>query len=123
MVDAVFAHLTGGRGIQGLATYCETLELHAEAQLALEQAVDLGFGKDQAWLMLAQWANGRPVDTADTRVAAIAAVLQPHLDVIEAASAAACVALFDHVLGAYTSDSWTPSRTRRLRQALSRSVL
>jgi Ca-activated chloride channel family protein len=123
MVDAVFAHLTGGRGIQGLATQCAVLELHADAQLALDQAVDLGLSLDQAWLMLAHWANGRPGDMADTRVAAIAAVLQPHLEVIEAASAAACVALFDQVLGAYGSDSWTPSRTRRLRQAVSRSVL
>jgi hypothetical protein len=122
MVDAVFEHVNGGHGIQGLATHCAALELRADAQRALDQAVALGFSLDEAWLLLAHWANGRPGDRADSLVAAIAAVLQPHFDAFEAAAAAACAALFDQVLGAYCSDNWALLRTRRLGQALSRSM-
>jgi Ca-activated chloride channel family protein len=122
MVDAVFEHVNGGHGIQGLATHCAALELRADAQRALDQAVAVGFSLDEAWLLLAHWANGRPGDRADSLVAAIAAVLQPHFDAFEAAAAAACAALFDQMLGAYRSDSWALLRTRRLGQALSRSM-
>jgi len=119
MVEAVFEHLSHGGSVQGLASRCEALDLHADARLALDQAVALGLSIDDAWLMLTHWVNRRTAGMAD---AAVTAALQPHLDGIDASLFARCMKLFDRVLGAYESDSWRLSRTRRLRQALTRSL-
>ena len=119
MVAAVFEHLSHGGSVQGLASHCDALELHADARLALDQAVALGLSIGDAWLMLAHWANRRPTGMAD---AAVTAALRPHLDGIDESLFARCLKLFDRILGAYESDSWTLSRTRRLRQALTRSL-
>ncbi|MEI7465785.1 MAG: VIT and VWA domain-containing protein, partial [Burkholderiales bacterium] len=114
MVAAVFEHLSHGGNVLGLASHCDTLDLHANARLALDEAVALGLSIDDAWLMLAHWANRRPAGMAD---ATVAAALQPHLDAIDAGLFAHCTTLFDRILGAYESDSWALSRTRRLREA------
>jgi Ca-activated chloride channel family protein len=119
MLAAVVEHLSHGGNVQGLASHCAPLELHAEARLALDQAVALGLGIGEAWLMLAHWVNGRPEGIAD---AAVTAALRPHLDGIDASQVALCITLFDRNLGAFDSDGWTLSRTRRLRQALDRSL-
>lgn len=119
MVEAVFEHLSHGGSVQGLASHCDALELHTDARLALDQAVALGLSIGDAWLMLAHWVNRRPAGMAD---AAVTAALRPHLDGIDASLFASCMKLFDRILGAYESDGWTLSRTRRLRQALTRSL-
>jgi len=119
MLEAVFEHLSHGGSVQGLASHCDALELHADARLALDQAVALGLSIGDAWLMLADWVNRRSAGTAD---AAVTAALRPHLDGIDASLIARCLKLFDGVLGAYESDGWTHSRTRRLLQALTRSI-
>ncbi len=119
MVAAVFEHLSHGGSVQGLASHCDALELHTDARLALEEAVALGLSIGDAWLMLAHWVNRRFAGMAD---AAVTAALRPHLDGIDESLFARCMKLFDRILGAYESDGWTLSRTRRLRQALTRSL-
>jgi hypothetical protein len=119
MVAAVFEHLSHGGSVRGLASHCDALELHTDARLALERAVALGLNIGDAWLMLAHWVNRWFAGMADS---AVTAALRPHLDGIDASHFASCMKLFDRILGAYESDSWTLSRTRRLRKALTRSL-
>ena len=117
IVESVFEHLSHGGNVQGLPSHCDALDLHADACLALDQAVDLGISIGDAWLMLAYWANERFADTAVTKA------FRPHLDGIDGGVLDQCMELFDRILGGYESDSWTLSRTRRLRQALSRDSM
>ena len=119
MADAVFEHLSRGGSVQGLASHCQALALHADAQLALDEAVGLGLSLGEAWLMLGHWVNRRPAEVADT---AVTTALRPHLDGVDATAFANCMQLFDRTLGAYDSESWTLSRSRRLRQAMSKAV-
>jgi Ca-activated chloride channel homolog len=118
IVEAVVEHLSHGGNVQGLPSHCDALDLHADACLALAQAVDLGLSMGDAWLLLAHWANERLAGPVDVTVAG---VLQPRLDGIDIAVFAQCMELFDRILGAYENDSWTLSRTRRLQRAMSRS--
>ena len=120
MVAAVFEHLSHGGSVQGLASHCDSLELHADARLALDQAVALGLSIGDAWLMLAHWVNRRPAGVAD---AAVTVALRPYLDGIDASLFALCMKLFDRTLGCYAFDGWGLSRTQRLRQALTRPLL
>ena len=115
MVAAVFEHLSHGGGVQGLGSHCDALELHADARLAIDQAVALGLGIGDAWLILAHWANSRPAGVADAEVTA---ALRPHLEGIDADLLALCMWQFDRTLGCYALDGWTLSRIQRLRRAL-----
>lgn len=119
IAEAVSEHLSHGGRVQGLAAHCEAMDLHADVRLVLDQAVDLGLCIGDAWLLLAHWANRRPGALADS---AITEALRPHLDGIGADLFDRCMKLFDRVLGAYESDSWTLSRARRLRRALTRTL-
>ncbi len=119
MAAAVVEHLTYGGGLQGLAAHCETLQLHADARLALDRALELGFDADEAWLMLAHWVSRRSAGAADP---VVGAALKPHLDGIDADRIGDCMKLLDVALGAHANDCGTPSRAQRLRRALAKSV-
>ena len=118
LAQAVVEHLSNGCSVQALGDQLAALDLHAAAHHALEQAMALGLGSGQAWLVLAGWVNQRPDGLADP---ALAAALRPRLAGLDAALLARCMQLFDRMLGAYASDRWTPSRGQRLRNALIRS--
>ena len=116
---AVVEHLAHGGRVQGLAAHCEALELHPDARLALDQAVDLGASDGHALLLLAHWTNAR---TSGLGSSMVAATLQPHLDGLDASLIDKCVKLFDRLLGGYAIGGWALSRTQRLRRALTRAL-
>lgn len=119
MAAAVVEYLAQGGGLQGLAAHGEALQLHADARLALDRAVELGFAADAAWLLLAHWVHRRAGGAAEP---AAGATLRPHLDGIDADRIRVCMKLFDAVLGGHANDRWTPSRAQRLRRALARVI-
>ena len=67
---AVAEHLEHGGQVQGLASHCENLDLHADVRLALAQALDLGASEGVALLLLAHWTNVREHGLASPLVAA-----------------------------------------------------
>jgi Ca-activated chloride channel family protein len=119
IAEAVSEHLVHGGRAQGLAAHCQALVLHADVRLALEQAVSLGLCIGDAWLLLADWANRRPDAMAD---AVITEALRKHMGGIGSDLLDRCMKLFDRVLGAYPSNRWTLSRTRRLQRALTKAL-
>ena len=115
---AVAEHLEHGGQVQGLASHCENLDLHADVRLALEQAVSLGASDGHAWLLLAHWTNERADGLGS---ASMTATLQPHLDQLDGKLVHECLTLFDQLLGRNSIDGWTRSRTQRLRRAVTRA--
>ena len=120
IAHAVTEHLGHGGLVQGLASHCETLNLHPEVRLALEQAVHLGASDGLAWLLLAQWVNART--NGGRADPSMATTLRPHLDGLDGSVLERCMKLFDRTLGCYALDGWGLSRTQRLRQALTRAL-
>ena len=116
---AVVEHLAHGGQIQGLAAHCQALALHQNVRMALDQVVALGISDGQAVLLLAHWTNVR---TDGLGSAPITAALQPHLDALPTSLVDACGKLFERLLGGYSVDDWTLSRTRRLRRAVERVI-
>ena len=116
---AVAEHLEHGGQVQGLASHCESLDLHADVRLALEQAVSLGASDGHAWLLLAHWTNARASGLGS---ASMAATLHPHLDRLDVDLVRGCLKLFDQLLGSVANNGWTLSRTQRLRRSLTRAM-
>ena len=114
---AVAEHLEHGGQVQGLASRCANLDLHADVRLALAQALDLGASEGVALLLLAHWTNVREHGLASPLVAA---TLLPHLGELDTKMIDECVELFDRLLGGLANDRWRPSRAQRLQQALTR---
>jgi Ca-activated chloride channel homolog len=115
----VVDHLAHGAQIRGLAGHCQALALHPDVRMVLDRVVALGISDGQALLLLAHWTNVR----ADgLRSAPITAALQPHLEALDTTLVDACVRLFEQLLGGYSVDVWTLSRTRRLRRAVERAI-
>ena len=119
IAQAVVEHLSRGGEVEALAAHCESLSLHVEVSLALEEAVNLGASEGQALLLLAWRTNSRSQGIGS---ASIAAALQPHIDALATSLVTQCVELFKRLLGGYPIDGWGLSRARRLRRALSRAV-
>ncbi len=110
--------LTGGGQVRDLGIHCHGLPMHADARLALDQAVAIGAGEGEALLLLAWWTNSRSQGIGS---ASITAALQAHVDALAASLVGRCVELFDRLLGGYPIDGWRLSRTRRLQHAIARS--
>jgi len=117
MARSVGDHLAHGGQVQGLAASGESLSLHADARLALDEVVQLGLSLEHAWLLLAHWTNSRTDGLAD---ADLTKLLQPLVTLIDPALAAAATQVFERRLGGYPIDDWTLSRAQRLRRALGR---
>ncbi len=115
MAKSVFEHLSHGGSVRGLASHCEAMALHADARLALDELVALGFSEGEAWLLLAHWVYRGAAEAMDP---AIKEALQPHLDGIEAARIDQCMTLLDRVLGTHRAHGWRPPRAVRLKRAL-----
>ena len=73
---AVVEHLAHGGQSHGLAAHCQALRVHPQVQRALSAVQGLGCGEGHAWLLLAHWANERPLGLTSTLVAR---TLAPHL--------------------------------------------
>jgi hypothetical protein len=116
---AVAEHLEHGEQVQGLASHCENLDLHADVRLALAQALDLGASEGVALLLLAHWANVRERGLEDPLVAA---TLLPHLGGLDTKMIDGCIELFDRLLGGFSNDHWRSSRAQRLQQALTQAA-
>jgi Ca-activated chloride channel family protein len=116
MAVVVAEHLSHGLDVESLPALCAAHHLHAEAQLAIGQAVELGASPGVAWLLLANWTNTRSQGMSST---AMTALLQPHLRGLSAKLLVDCNLLFEHLLGGFSNDSWVPSRARRLERAAS----
>ena len=117
LARSVGDHLAHGGQVQGLASRGESMSLHADARLALDDVVQLGLSLEHAWLLLAHWTNSRTNGLAD---ADLTRVLQPLVTAIDPALAAAATQVFERRLGGYPIDDWTLSRAQRLRRALGR---
>jgi len=117
---AVAEHLEHGGQVQGLASHCESLELHADVRLALAQALDLGASEGLGLLLLAHWINVREHGLADPFVTE---TLLPHLRGLDAKMIDECIELFGRLLGGYANDHWQSSRAQRLQQAMTRATL
>ena len=83
-----------------------------------DQAIELGLGTDEAWLILAHWVNMRSDTSTD---AAITASLNPYLDAIDATLLTRCMKRFDRMLRAEADDRSSRLRARRLWRALTGS--
>lgn len=116
---AVAEHLEHSEQVQGLASHCENLDLHADVRLALAQALDLGASEGVALLLLAHWANVRERGLEDPLVAA---TLLPHLGGLDTKMIDGCIELFDRLLGGFSNDHWRSSRAQRLQQALTQAA-
>jgi hypothetical protein len=121
MVTAVSDYLDRSPVVLGLAAHCDRLALHADARRALGEAVAVGLSRDEAWLALACWASTQPGTQPCALGAGIQTALQRLVDQIDAAQRTRCLAVFDQILGGHASQSWTPTRTERLLQAMGRS--
>ena len=102
----------------GLAADLDALSLHAKARQALDEAIKLGATADQAWLLLAHWANERE---SGVRSSKVSSELQPHLLGVNQKLIEACLTLFEHMLGGYSVASWRLSRVERLKHAADRA--
>lgn len=117
MARSVADHIDHVGSLQELAASCASLDLHADARQAIEDAVSLGLSLDQAWLLLAHWVNSRANGLAD---ASLKARLQPLVNAIDPALASSATKLLERHLGGYPNDGWTLTRVQRLRRALGR---
>jgi Ca-activated chloride channel family protein len=118
MAEWVVLMLDTWGDLQAITTHRPAQALHADAQHALDDAVQLGVDINLAWLLLAHWVNTCPGGLADAQVTA---TLQPFLAAITPELVARVSAIFDRRLAAYPLDGWTLSRAGRLRGALSRA--
>jgi len=118
VMAAVVEQLSLSGHVQGLHARCAALELPAGARRALDQAIALGLGTDEAWLILAHWVNTRSVTPTD---AAITTSLKPYLDAIDATLLTRCMTLFDRILRAEADDRSARLRVRRLWRAMTGS--
>ena len=110
-------HLAQGGEVASLAAFARRLNLHEDAQRAMEDVVQAGLGIEQVWLVLAHWVNVRANGLAD---ALLAARLQPHVAALDAALLARATEIFERHLAHHANAGWTPSRADRLRQAMGR---
>jgi hypothetical protein len=118
LARCVQAHRAQGGRLQDLVQ-CERLRLHADLQRARDEVVALGVDRSHAWVLLAYWVNTRANGLAD---AALAAQLQPWMDGIDPALAAAAIRVYEQRLGGYPVDGWESARERRLAQAMGRGA-
>ncbi|MCK6419858.1 MAG: VIT and VWA domain-containing protein [Aquabacterium sp.] len=118
LARCVQAHRAQGGRVQDLVQ-CERLRLHADLQRARDEVVALGVDRSHAWVLLAYWVNTRANGLAD---AALAAQLQPWMDGIDPALAAAAIRVYEQRLGGYPVDGWESVRERRLAQAMGRAM-
>ncbi|KAB2876391.1 MAG: VWA domain-containing protein [Burkholderiaceae bacterium] len=108
-------HLAQGGQIQELPSLGESMSLHADVRLAIDDVVRLGLSVEQAWLLLAHWTNTRTSGLSDQHLAGL---LQPLVALIDPTLAVAATQVFERKLGGYAIDDWTLSRVQRLRRAL-----
>ncbi len=120
MVTAVSEYLDRTIVVMGLAAHCDRLALHRDARRAIAEAVAVGLSRDEVWLALACWASTQPGPQRCTVGADIQTALQRLVDQIDAAQRTQCLAVFNRILGGHDSQSWTPTRTERLLQAMGR---
>lgn len=99
----------------GLAAATEEQTLHASVQQAIEELLAIGLDANHAWILLTRWINERADGLAD---AGIAEQLRPHLGALDTALAAQADKLLSQRLGRESIDSWTMTRTQRLRRAI-----
>jgi hypothetical protein len=118
LARCVQAHREQGGRVQDLVQ-CERLRLHTDLQRARDEVVALGVDRSHAWVLLAYWVNTRANGLAD---AALAAQLQPWVDGIDPALAAAAILVYEQRLGGYPVDGWESARERRLAQAMGRGA-
>lgn len=118
ILATVVEHLSSVGTAHGLAVRCIAFGQPGDVQRAVDRAVDLGLDVDEAWLLLAHWANSHAVYPGES---ASADALRVHLAGIDATLTARCLALYESLLGGYSSDVSLRSRAMRLQQALTRS--
>lgn len=119
LARSVADHIAHGGALQNLAAACAGLRLHADVRHALDEVVDLGTSPDHAWLLLANWVYTRSNGLIHV---ALKTLLQPSVDTVDRALAAAATKVFERLLGGYPIDGWTLTRVQRLRRALRRMV-
>ena len=114
---SVHDHLAAGGTVEGLSQAMSGATLFQPLLDTTDELTQAGLDPSTVWLLLALWVAGRPgADGARE----LLLVLEWYAPKLEADARRVADQTFQRRLGAFTSDSWQASRTRRLAAALQR---